>query len=84
MLGRHNDAVTCLVVMGSDRSGSSTRVVSGSVDGKVKVWDMDNGSATKTLEGHDDCAACLGVVVRDESPSGTLLLSGSVDGAVMV
>src|SRR5262249_55045161 len=42
------DAV-CDLALSSDGG----RLFSGSLDGTIKVWDMDNGQVTRTLRGHD-------------------------------
>ena len=52
------------------------RVVTGSADKTVKLWETDSGACLATWQGHEDkvfCVAC--------SPSGTIVASGSSGAA---
>ena len=40
-------------------SADGTRIVSGSYDKTVRVWDAQSGECVKTLEGHTDVVAVL-------------------------
>jgi WD40 repeat protein len=44
--------------------GSEERVVSGSDDNSIKVWDLASGRCLQTLRGHSDTVACL-LVLHD-------------------
>jgi WD40 repeat protein len=54
-------------------------VATGSYDGTVKVWDVENGRLLNTLAGHDESVNSV-----SWSPDGTRLASGSDDETVMV
>eukprot|EP01135_Chromosphaera_perkinsii_P005921 Nk52_evm7s372 gene=Nk52_evmTU7s372 len=48
----HSGAVTCVRFSGQ-------RIVTGSVDRTIKVWDMKSGACLRTLEGHSGGVWCL-------------------------
>ncbi len=55
------------------------RVVSGSEDGTLKVWDLESGRVVATLEGHaGEVRACA------VTPDGRRVISGSEDGTLKV
>ncbi len=56
-----------------------TRLVSGSRDGRIVVWDVARGEELRAIEGHDDMVEALAV-----SPDGALVASGSRDHTVRV
>jgi len=60
-------------------SPDGTRIVVGSLDTSVKVWDTKTGALTSTLEGHT-----RGVQSVAFSPDGTRIVSGSIDKTVRV
>ncbi len=60
-------------------SSDGKRIVSGSLDKTVKVWDAASGLERLTLRGHSE--EVLGVAF---SPDGTLVLSGSYKGTLKV
>ncbi|KAJ3197220.1 hypothetical protein HK101_005250 [Irineochytrium annulatum] len=83
----HNDQVQALHVSiphlrnpnrASDESrGSSAKLVTGSLDKTVKIWDIDTGECLKTLFGHEEGVWCVS--------SDTLrIVSGSNDHRVNV
>ena len=43
----------------------------------LRLWNVESGTLSRTLEGHSDTACFF-----DVSPGGTRALSGSFDGAV--
>ncbi len=74
LLKGHAGKVMCLAV-----SADGKRLVSGSEDKLVKVWEVQSGDSTLSLSGHTD--AVLAVAINDE---GTQVASASADGMVKV
>jgi len=70
----HRDWVSSVVF-----SPDGTRIVSGSIDNTVRIWDASNGGCLHTLEGHSDS---VNSVVF--SPDGTRVASGSNDNTVRI
>jgi len=69
VLEGHSSVVTCVCVVevggGGDGGGGGAkvqRVVSGSNDGMLRVWDADRGECVAVLEGHSDWVTCVCVV----------------------
>ena len=59
------------------------KAISGSDDGKLKVWDLETGKELMTLEGH--CKSGYGsVYVVALTPDGTKAVSGSLDKTLKV
>ncbi len=50
------------------------RVVSGSWDKTLKVWDLETGRQERTLEGHQDSVVAVAI-----TPDGRRVISGSDD-----
>ena len=73
-LGGHEDAVTSVAF-----SPDGTRIVSGSDDETVKVWDAATGENTLTLPGHNEAVSSVAF-----STDGTRIASGSDDNTVKV
>ena len=55
-------------------SPDGTRIVSGSYDKTLRVWDSATGECTATLEGHTDWVNSVAF-----SPDGARIVSGSHD-----
>src|SRR5438067_9821310 len=70
----HEARITRLAVTPDGR-----RLVSGSGDLTVRVWDFDSGKLLLTLDGHSGNIWALAV-----TPDGRRLVSGSADRAVLV
>ena len=60
-------------------SPDGTKIVSGSLDKTVRVWDAVTGTLINTLQGHSG-----GVTAVAYSPDGTKIVSGSGDKTVRV
>jgi len=60
-------------------SPDGRRIVSGSIDKTVKVWDADSGAERATLKGHTDWVTSVSF-----SPDGRRIVSGSHDNTVKV
>jgi eukaryotic-like serine/threonine-protein kinase len=60
-------------------SADGKRVVSGSDDWTVRVWDVDTGRVSLTLMGHTEAVTCVGL-----SPDGKRIASGGRDNVVRV
>ena len=70
----HSDTVTSVAV-----SPDGRRVVSGSKDNTIRIWDMDSGECLKTLEGHHGDVTAVAV-----SPDGRRIVSGSADRTIRI
>ncbi|MBQ2387231.1 MAG: hypothetical protein II300_08135, partial [Bacteroidales bacterium] len=60
-------------------SPDGTKIISGSDDGTIKIWDANTGKYLKTLEGHSDWVNSVAY-----SPDGTKIISGSDDGTIKI
>jgi hypothetical protein len=60
-------------------SPDGRRIVSGSSDRSVRVWDASSGQVVSTLKGHEDWVRSVAF-----SPDGRRIVSGSNDGSVRV
>ena len=60
-------------------SPDSTKIISGSGDNTIKIWDANTGECLKTLEGHS-----YGVYSVAYSPDGTKIISGSHDKTIKI
>ena len=56
-----------------------TKIVSGSADNTIKIWDANTGQCLKTLEGHSEMVESVAY-----SPDGTKIISGSSDKTVKI
>ncbi|KAF5370245.1 hypothetical protein D9757_012009 [Collybiopsis confluens] len=74
-LSGHKDEVTSVAF-----SPDGTRIVSGSKDKLVRIWNAENGTAVgKPLKGHTSYVSCVAF-----SPNGTRIVSGSWDTTVRI
>jgi WD40 repeat protein len=78
--------IRCTVLPGHKRcvnsvawSPDSTRIVSGSYDGTVRIWDAVTGELQQTLTGHTDYVESVAW-----SPDSTRIVSGSRDKTVRI
>lgn len=55
------------------------RIVSGSGDGLINVWDIKSGRVLKTLKGHTE-----GILVIALTPDNSRIISGSQDNTLKV
>ncbi len=70
----HSDEVTAMAI-----SPDGKRIVSGSDDKTIKIWDSASGDELMTLRGHDDWISSVAF-----SPDGKRIISGSGDNTVKV
>ena len=54
-------------------------IVSGSVDGTIKIWDFKTGECLNSLEGHSSWVDSIAI-----SPDGKYIVSGSGDGTIKI
>lgn len=71
----HSDGVWCIATI---PSADGHKVVSGSKDDYLKVWDIDTGECLHTLEGHSSWISCVVASMND------VILSGSNDKTIKV
>lgn len=69
-----DEGVSCLAL-----SPDGKLMVSGSLDGSLKVWDLLSGEQVRRFSGHSAGVACV-----DISPDGRLAVSGCRDSTVQV
>ena len=68
----HEDSVTSIAI-----SLDSQKIITGSADKTIKIWNMQNGSEEFTLSGHTDVVCTLAI-----TPDGKSVISGSYDGTM--
>ena len=61
----HSGSVSSVAVLGPDR------IVSGSMDNTVKIWNTD-GECLKTLEGYSDAVYSVAILGPDRIVSGSM------------
>ena len=60
-------------------SPDGTKIISGSLDNTIKIWDANTGQCLQTLEGHLDEVTSVAY-----SPDGTKIISGSWDETIKI
>ncbi|GAA5858734.1 hypothetical protein JCM8547_004963 [Rhodosporidiobolus lusitaniae] len=70
----HGDSVYCVQF---DAKGGQGRVVSGSRDRTIRIWDLASGTVLRTLTGHEGSVLCL-------QYDNDILVSGSSDSRILV
>ena len=60
-------------------SPDGTKIISGSRDKTIKIWDANTGECLKTLKGHSDDLESVAY-----SPDGTKIISGSDDPTIKI
>ena len=70
----HSDSVRSIAY-----SPDGTKIVSGSYDETIKIWDANTGKCLKTLEGHLSFVESVAF-----SPDGTKIISGSSDHTIKI
>ena len=66
-------------VLSVSYSPDGTKIISGSRDKTIKIWDANTGECLKTLEGHS-----LDVNSVAYSPDGTKIISSSSDKTIKI
>jgi WD40 repeat protein len=77
----------CLKTLEGDSEGvlsvayspDGTKIISGSEDNTIKIWDANTGECLKTLEGHSGWVRSVAF-----SPDGTKIISGSFDDTIKI
>ncbi|MFW7382198.1 MAG: WD40 repeat domain-containing protein [Oligoflexus sp.] len=60
-------------------TSDNRRIISGSTDGAIRVWDIETGKLLSTLVGHPSSISAL-----DLSPDDSYLISGSYDRSIII
>lgn len=70
----HDGPVHCVVF-----TSDGQRVISGSQDQTIKVWDVNTMTEEFTLKGHDECVLSVCLTSDDK-----FIISGSIDKTVRI
>jgi WD40 repeat protein len=70
----HIDGVSTVAI-----TPDGKKIVSGSADNTIRVWDLDSGKEIKKLEGYADWVTLLAI-----TPDGKKIVSGSADNTIRV
>eukprot|EP01088_Endostelium_zonatum_P006405 TRINITY_DN1852_c0_g1_i1.p1 TRINITY_DN1852_c0_g1~~TRINITY_DN1852_c0_g1_i1.p1 ORF type:complete len:437 (-),score=66.81 TRINITY_DN1852_c0_g1_i1:72-1382(-) len=76
----HKGSIWCIAVADEEQTPEGNtvrRVVTGSADETVKVWDIERGTVINTMVGHKISVASVGVY-------GDRIVSGSLDRSIMI
>jgi len=76
--------VTCVAVVDGGAGGGAARVVSGSEDSTLCVWDVVDGTRVTTLTSHTECVTCVAVVDGGAAGGTARAVSGSGDKTLRV
>ncbi len=74
MLEGHLDSVNTVTI-----TPDSTKIVSGSWDYTIKIWNLATGECLRTLEGHLDSVNSVAITL-----DGTKIVSGSCDNTIKI
>ena len=74
ILGEHFGSVRSVAY-----SPDGTKIISGSMDKTIKIWDANTGQCLKTLNGHSHYVNSVAY-----SPDGTKIISGSSDKTIKI
>jgi WD40 repeat protein len=72
-LAGHSDAILCMTISRPD-----LKIISGSRDRRIKIWDSEPGQLLKTLRAHN-YVTCVAV-----SSNNLEIISGSDDGSIRI
>ncbi|KJU84114.1 repeat-containing protein [Candidatus Magnetobacterium bavaricum] len=70
----HSNDVTCVAI-----SADGMKIVSGSKDNTLRIWDIATGNLLKTLEGHSSVVSSVAISADDKK-----IVSGSKDNTVKI
>jgi transducin (beta)-like 1 len=82
-LSEHSEMIHCIkwspTGVGTQNENVDLRLASGSADGTVKIWNVNEGKCLDTLKGHNGMVLCL-----DYDPTYTYLASGDDTGRLII
>ncbi|MYF98393.1 WD40 repeat domain-containing protein, partial [Candidatus Poribacteria bacterium] len=77
MVGKQKQNENTVAVSSVSFNPDSRLLASGSMDGSIKIWDLETGDTKHTLAGHTQK-----IIYLTFSPDGTVLASVSIDGTL--